>query len=280
MSEVQQLVNAQTTEKPKSAKSRSLSITSRFSITREDKNAETRKSMARAADVGDIDLLKRLMAQDGVSFVNNTFGQFKDSLLIIAARSGQNEIVKMLLQIGAEKDATSTYGSTALHEAAGAGHEDVVITLLNAGCNPLARNKYGQTPFLCAACSCFLEVMKAILGYCLENNICQPSFFVGQKNMAGTNALDFAKQKAELQVLEFLNWIDTSPTTEMEDSKLGLTRIYTIPELANELSPKKKNDCEVEIQIRDDEDKVVIKSTASDIDEPIESVMEMVSVDA
>ena len=57
------------------------------------------------------------------------------SPLFLAAQEGHLEIVRFLLEIGANKDQAEKDGTTPLHVAAGGGHLDIVRFLVEAGAN-------------------------------------------------------------------------------------------------------------------------------------------------
>jgi outer membrane protein assembly factor BamB len=64
-----------------------------------------------------------------------------------AARKGEVEIIKQLLDEGVSPDARSEYGATAMHFAADKGHVAIVKLLLERGANPSLRDKfYSATP--------------------------------------------------------------------------------------------------------------------------------------
>merc|ERR1719382_2026058 len=84
--------------------------------------------------------------------------------------------------------------------------------------------------------------MKAIMGYCQENNICDSTFLMNQRSMAGTTAMDYAKQFSDTQALAFLSGLKNSISTESAVQNCaapltGINRTYTIPELADEVAP-------------------------------------------
>ena len=70
--------------------------------------------------------------------------------LLVAADSGRRACVERLLEAGADKDAQSADGETALHTAADAedGHEAVVEVLLAAGCSVDLPSNNGTTPLI------------------------------------------------------------------------------------------------------------------------------------
>jgi ankyrin repeat protein len=65
--------------------------------------------------------------------------------LIDASALGQTQIMKILLDEGADINATNKYGATALHLAG--WHPEGINLLLAAGANPNTRDAHGDTPF-------------------------------------------------------------------------------------------------------------------------------------
>ena len=61
------------------------------------------------------------------------------------------EVVKALLEFGADPNAATEDGETALHIAAFAGCDECVQPLLDAGANVEARTELGKTPLMNAA---------------------------------------------------------------------------------------------------------------------------------
>ena len=66
--------------------------------------------------------------------------------LFLAAESGSEAAVSLLLHAGAKADAKNESESTPMHRAAQDGHLPVVRLLMKAGANPLAKKKSGVTP--------------------------------------------------------------------------------------------------------------------------------------
>jgi ankyrin repeat protein len=62
-----------------------------------------------------------------------------------AAELSDDVVLRQLLELGAELNATSNAGATALHYAARGGKSDNVAVLVAAGCNPVAKDKSGRT---------------------------------------------------------------------------------------------------------------------------------------
>ncbi|KAJ3048647.1 hypothetical protein HK097_010356 [Rhizophlyctis rosea] len=78
-----------------------------------------------------------------ISMVNND----GKTALIIAVQKGLNGVVTVLLDRGAQVNATDREGSTPLHHAAAYGHFDTVTLLMERGANINVANAQGWTPF-------------------------------------------------------------------------------------------------------------------------------------
>jgi uncharacterized protein len=81
----------------------------------------------------------------------NAFSVRHFSPLMVAAREGHTDIVRLLLKAGADANAAHPNGRTALHFAAGNGHLDLVTALVSHGANVEAASKAGNTAVLEAA---------------------------------------------------------------------------------------------------------------------------------
>ena len=86
-----------------------------------------------------------------------------NAALIRAAWEGEAEVVKLLLDRGANIEARDKYGNTALLLSAGHGQAEVVSLLLDRGANIETRDKYGKTALILAAWSGKTEVVSLLL---------------------------------------------------------------------------------------------------------------------
>lgn len=75
----------------------------------------------------------------------NQPGAVDDTLLHIAARTGQLTEMKVLLAHGARVNCIGDLGNTPLHQAAMSGQVDSVKLLLKSGANPQVQNEFEQT---------------------------------------------------------------------------------------------------------------------------------------
>ncbi|KAL2843946.1 ankyrin repeat-containing domain protein [Aspergillus pseudoustus] len=98
---------------------------------------------------------------------NSHDGDWNISALLLAARSGSQRIVELLLANGAKPDLANGDGETPLMEAAGRGHEGIVRLLLldagGGGADPTVRDRQGFTAAAWAARGGQLGALKILL---------------------------------------------------------------------------------------------------------------------
>ena len=61
-----------------------------------------------------------------------------------AANNGQVEVIKVLVELGADKDAKTAGGGTPLHHAAGMGYVEAVKVLAQLGADIAAQTAHGE----------------------------------------------------------------------------------------------------------------------------------------
>lgn len=79
-----------------------------------------------------------------------------------AAEKGMAEILQLLLQFGANKDALDNSGWTPLHSATASGQYDTIQALLQANADPNHRDKMGRMPLHIAASSGYLAIVQLL----------------------------------------------------------------------------------------------------------------------
>jgi ankyrin repeat protein len=82
--------------------------------------------------------------------------------VMLAAGNGPPELVKMLLDRGANVHARNVNGGTALHYAASAGNTENIKLLLARGADPNIANQKGETPLRQAELQGFMETAAAL----------------------------------------------------------------------------------------------------------------------
>ena len=114
-------------------------------------------------------LLEIFTAEKGIDAAVRKYGV---TALMLAAREGKTEIVKLLLDRDANIESKDNWGNTALSLAAWEGKTKTVALLLKHGANIEAQNKYGWTALMRAAWSGRTEIAKLLLehGANIENS--------------------------------------------------------------------------------------------------------------
>ena len=140
----------------------------------------------------------------------------KGKALLVAAREGHLEIVRLLLEAGADKDAaTTTDGATALLLAAFQGHLEVVRLLLEAGADKDSATTDGATALLVADREGHLEIVRLLLEAGADKDAATTD---------GATALLLAAFQGHLEVVRLLLEAGADKDSAMTD---GATPLYS-----------------------------------------------------
>ncbi|MCC6003801.1 MAG: ankyrin repeat domain-containing protein [Thermofilum sp.] len=103
--------------------------------------------------------------------VNAKYGDSDLTPLHWAAFLGHVDVVRLLLEHGAEVNARNKYGETPLHRAAAYGRADAARLLLEHGADVNARDEYGWTPLHVAALQGRADVARLLLEHGADVNV-------------------------------------------------------------------------------------------------------------
>lgn len=163
-----------------------------------------------AVKAGDIKLVKGLLKK-GV--LVNTVNNKQVTPLMIAAASGNDEIMQLLLINGADPDMRDIYQNTALHYAISSQKLICSLSLIFLMRDINIRNRKGNTPFNIAAAHGMKPVLSTILNLDPRSNL---------TNKSGQNALHLAAQSDHLDSVKYLleNGFDIDEQTQPKNSNL------------------------------------------------------------
>ena len=113
-----------------------------------------------AAKNGHLEVVRLLLEAGANKDAANRFG---DTALMIAIKNGSRKVVQLLTDAGADKDAAKGLGAAALMIAAESGHLEVVRLLLEAGADKDAATQDRQTALMFAAENNRLKVVRMLL---------------------------------------------------------------------------------------------------------------------
>ncbi|VEL09976.1 unnamed protein product [Protopolystoma xenopodis] len=97
--------------------------------------------------------------------INTHSSEFKESALTLASYKGHAEMVKFLLEAGADHEHRTDEMHTALMEAAMEGHVEVARLLLSYGANVNIPQDSFESPLTLAACGGHTELASLLIGY-------------------------------------------------------------------------------------------------------------------
>ena len=111
---------------------------------RKNRNMEAQNALQMACIIGDLELVKKFIKQADV----NGIASDGWTPLLRASKNNYLEIVKYLINHGADLNVKNSAGYTALHKASYSGHGDVVKYLISKGAEIDIKDAEGKTPLL------------------------------------------------------------------------------------------------------------------------------------
>ncbi len=153
-----------------------------------------------------------------------------------AVESGHLEIVRLLLEAGADPNLrmasikTAMYGDfkcklviheTPLFVAVMDNHHDIVKLLLDFGADPNLVSKNNSTPLHAACFNGNLEIVKLLLG-------CHSKADIKSQNELGFSALHYAAGEGHIEVVRFL--LEMEPDLLLIPDKMGLSAAHLAEE--------------------------------------------------
>jgi ankyrin repeat protein len=152
------------------------------------------------AESGDHAAALRLLSAKGAN-VNATSADGSTAIMYAAANDDL-ELVRALIKAGADVKLKNQFGTSALTEAAIIGSVPIIDALLKASADPNFRNPYGETPLMAAARSGKVDAAKALLAAGADIN--------AKETWGGQTALMWAAAQSQAEMVKFLASKDAS----------------------------------------------------------------------
>ena len=131
----------------------------RYNVSESD-GESTKTALNHAAQRGDVEMLKSLLEKGADVFAVDCASK---TPLHYAAQNGHIKISESLFDKYADVRAVDNFGQTPLHCAAQNGHIDISNSLLDNGADVLAVDNDGRTPLHCAAQEGYVEMSNSLL---------------------------------------------------------------------------------------------------------------------
>jgi len=169
------------------------------------------QALHNAARSGDYTAVKALLSTDS-SLINET-DDWNQTPLSIAADKGHLEIVKYLVEQGAQLNQADRLDNTPLHIAAGKGHLEIVKYLVKKRANVDQINGYGRTPLYAAAERGRFEIVK----YLVEQGV-----DVDRASHSKETPLHAAAEGGHLEIVKYLveQGVDVDPASHSKETPL------------------------------------------------------------
>ncbi|CAC5404193.1 unnamed protein product [Mytilus coruscus] len=150
----------------------------------------------KAAQQGNINLFQNLGKKELTSWLHKTYPKSGDTVLHYACRFGQLELVKVLLDNGADLESANFDGKRALHEAAQYDSLGCVQYLLSYGAQVDSLKRADWTPLMLACTKSNVRIIQALLDRGADQTL---------KNKDGWNCFHIATREGHEDIVHFLH---------------------------------------------------------------------------
>ncbi|AYP74067.1 ankyrin repeat protein [Fowlpox virus] len=171
-----------------------------------------------AVKKGDFEAVKSLL--DKHEYINDVFYDNGYTPLNLAVVSGFTQIVRLLLENGADADICSTDLFTPLHMAVRMKHKDIINLLLVFNANPNLEDCFRCTPLIHACAEGDIETCESLISYGADVNYI---------TSAGDTALASGVDNNKLQIVRLLLDKGANSNTIFERG----SKLYSIMEVVN-----------------------------------------------
>ena len=137
-----------------------------------------------------------------------------NAALLSGARSKRLDVVEKALEMGADANASDSFGLTPMHMAASANNVRMIQVLMRHGGAPFAIGANGISPFYAAVISGRIDAMKLLGAHCLD---------LESQRLGGKGSLEMALVARKFDVAQWLidHGADVNATDSFGDSLLA-----------------------------------------------------------
>ncbi|KAK8009845.1 hypothetical protein PG990_008810 [Apiospora arundinis] len=128
-----------------------------------------------------------------VNVQNNQSGRL--SPLMVAALAGRTDVMRLLIEHGADDRATNDFEYTLLHLATITNHTEMIRFLIEDEANIEARGDRGETPLIIAAKQGWMDSVRVLVGYKADLNI---------RDFKGATPLHYAVKNEDKVLIHYL----------------------------------------------------------------------------
>ena len=161
-------------------------------------------SLLEAVKQKNIDACHRLLTKNNMNSTNDR----GDTLLYMAVQNSCIEIVKMLIEVGADVDKADKGGRTPLYWAAFNGRTEIAKMLIEAKADVNKANIYGQTLLYRAVWHDYTEIVKMLI---------KAGADVNKANKCGETPLQLAAKEEHLDIMTMLLCEKPTRVKELKD---------------------------------------------------------------
>lgn len=154
------------------------------------KYTDRQKELITAARIGDLEAIRSMIDRGDAIDCELKYGS---SALMIAASRGNEAVVRLLAAHGAKVNRRNKFGATALLEACEKGHTDVIRALVELGADVNMPHNNGNTVLLSATSRRDIKVIRVLLELGASPDI---------MNFEGWNARRWAESEANPALME------------------------------------------------------------------------------
>ncbi len=169
-------------------------------------------ALMRAARKGNIDIVRALLDQGAIIDLKDRDGW---TALMYAIKGRNTEIVELLIKNGADVDTRDHILMTALMRAAYGGHEEIVELLLSYEVDVNAKDKNDDTALMLAAQGDHIGIIKILYAHSAD---------VNAKAEDGMTALMFAAEKGHMDTVQILLNKGADVNMETKDGETAIAK--------------------------------------------------------